>query len=223
MPGSCWPVHPAAFAPRKRLALGASQVRVLEPEPELLRHPARRARSGPAGRRDAQCPYQEAPGPLADANRGVYDVVDLSADFLDAAETNATAFTREAIVSYLRILAPNGMVSIPVSIRDFPVYALRMLATVRAALLAAGIADPAAHVIVYRSAWSVRILVSRDGWSAAQIERRAQILRRPLVRPVLVSGLDVAQARAGSLQRPARSLLRQGRGRGQRPGRRHRR
>ncbi len=90
-------------------------------------------------------------------------MVDLSADFLDAAETNATAFTQEAIVSYLHVLAPNGIVSIPVSIRDFPVYALRMLATVRAALLTAGIDDPADHVIVYRSAWNVRILVLA-GW-----------------------------------------------------------
>ncbi len=77
-------------------------------------------------------------GPLADRGRGGYDVVDLSADFLDAADTNVTAFTQEAVVSYLNALAPGGMVSIPVSIRDFPVYALRMLATVRAALLSTG-------------------------------------------------------------------------------------
>ena len=42
------------------------------------------------------------------------------------------AFTAEAIAAYLRALTPGGIVSIPVSIRDFPVYALRMLATVRA-------------------------------------------------------------------------------------------
>ena len=63
-------------------------------------------------------------------------MIDLSADFLDAAEANATAFSVEAIAGYLRALAPGGIVSIPVSIRDFPVYALRMLATARAALLA---------------------------------------------------------------------------------------
>ena len=45
----------------------------------------------------------------------------------------------EASLSYLHVLAPGGMVSVPVSIRDFPVYALRMLATVRAALLADGV------------------------------------------------------------------------------------
>ncbi|HEY0181949.1 MAG TPA: hypothetical protein VGC09_03990, partial [Rhodopila sp.] len=155
------------FRTAELLRLGAAQVRVLEPEPELFR--TLRQGLGPV------MPVEPSPdvhlsgaGPLAGTG-GVYDIVDLSADFLDASETNATAFTQEAIVSYLRVLAPDGIVSIPVSIRDFPVYALRMLATVRAALLSAGVNDPAAHVIVYRSAWNVRILVSRDGWSDARI------------------------------------------------------
>ena len=156
------------FRTAEALQLGASQVRVLEPEPQLLR--IMRNGLGPV---PPQGPvpnvHVRANGPLADTSRGVYDIVDLSADFLDAAETNVTAFTAEAIGSYLHVLAPGGIISVPVSIRDFPVYALRMLGTVRAALLTAGVADPASHVIVYRSAWSVRILVSRDGWSAGNI------------------------------------------------------
>ena len=61
------------------------------------------------------------------------------------------------------------MLSVPVSIREFPAYALRLLATARAALLAAGVADPAQHVLVYRSAWNVRILLSRAPFDAARI------------------------------------------------------
>jgi len=136
-------------------------------------------------------------GPLADIDRGVFDIVDLSADFLDTAETNATAFSREAIVSYLRMLAPHGMVSIPVSIRDFPVYALRMLATVRAALLSAGIDDPAAHVLVYRSAWNVRILIARDGWSVARIEAAKKFCDDRSFDLAWYPGMDVTKARAG--------------------------
>src|SRR6185312_10080859 len=86
--------------------------------------------------------------------------------------------------------------SLPVSIRDFPVYALRMLATVRAALLQAGIQDPAAHVVVYRSAWSVRILVSPEGWSE---EALTSIRRFCDDRSFDVSwypGMDVAKARS---------------------------
>jgi hypothetical protein len=98
-----------------------------------------------------------------------YDLIDIAADFLDAAEANATAFSVDALAADLAALTPNGLVSIPVSIRDFPTYADRMLATARAALLAAGIADPAAHVIAYRSAWNVRILLSPAPWDPARI------------------------------------------------------
>ena len=182
------------FRVAEALRLGAAQVRVLEPEPELLR--IMRHGLGPVMPLEATANVRVAgSAPLAGTAGGRYDVIDISADFLDAAETNATAFTREALVSYLRALAPGGMVSIPVSIRDFPVYALRMLATVRAALLASGIGDPAAHVVVYRSAWDVRILVSRDGWSAARIAAARTFCDDRSFDMSWYPGLDVAKAR----------------------------
>jgi MFS family permease len=183
------------FRTAEALRLGASEIRVLEPEPELL-HIMRFGL-------DPVMPLSALPnvqvrgvGPLAVTEPGAFDLFDISADFLDAAETNATAFSREAIVSGLRVLAPGGIVSIPVSIRDFPVYALRMLSTVRAALLAAGIQDPAAHVIVYRSAWNVRILVSRDGWSEARIAAARKFCDDRSFDLSWYPGLDVVKARA---------------------------
>ena len=128
------------------------------------------------------------PAPLAAVRQGRrYDLIDIAGDFLDAAEANATAFSVEALAADLAALTPDGLVSIPVSIRDFPTYADRMLATARAALLAAGVADPAAHVVAYRSAWNVRILLSRAPWDAARIAAVRTLLRRPLVRRVVVS------------------------------------
>jgi hypothetical protein len=184
------------FRPAEALQLGASQVRVIEPEPQLLH--AVRDGLGPAPRANQSAAVRiEADGPVAGATHGVYDLVDLSADFLDAADTNASAFTREAIVSYLHALAPNGIVSIPVSIRDFPVYSLRMLVTVRAALLSVGISDPSAHVIVYRSAWSVRILISRDGWSDSAIAAARGFCDDRSFDLSWYPGLNVAKARAG--------------------------
>ena len=73
--------------------------------------------------------HLSAASPLAITGR--YDLVDLSGDFLDAGEANATSFSEEAIEGYLRALQPGGVISIPVSIREFPVYAVRVLATVR--------------------------------------------------------------------------------------------
>ena len=151
------------FRVRQLLALGASKIRVLEPEPILAA--ALRQGLGPSPRLPVDPVVRIVDeSPLA-ASPGIRDIVDLSADFLDSAEANVSAFSAEAIAGYVGNLPSGGIVSIPVSIRDFPVYALRMLATARAGLLQAGVGDPAAHVVVYRSAWSVRILLSREPWT----------------------------------------------------------
>ena len=169
------------------LALGVAQVRVLEPEPALLRALRHGMGPSPPWHADPRVTLSGA-SPLAAVRAGRrYDVIDVSADFLDAAEANATAFTVQAIAADLDALTPGGIVSLPVSIRDFPVYALRVLATARAALLRAGVADPAAHVVVYRSAWGARVLLSRDALVRGAHRGGAQILRRPVVRRVLVS------------------------------------
>ncbi|HET7884344.1 MAG TPA: hypothetical protein VFL55_25880 [Acetobacteraceae bacterium] len=158
-----------SFRIEEVLALGAAHVRALEPEPVLLR--ALEHGLGPADRwRGDDRVSVSGEGPVAVVHGGgEYDIVDLSADFLDAAEANTTAFTVQALAASLRALRPGGIVSIPVSIRDFPVYALRVLGTARAALLAAGIADPAAHTVVYRSAWGARVLLSNQPWNASRI------------------------------------------------------
>jgi hypothetical protein len=71
---------------------------------------------------------------------------------------------------YFRALNHDGTVSIPVSIREFTVYAAKMLETARQALSGLGIALPANHIMVYRSSWNVRILVSKQPINAAQIK-----------------------------------------------------
>ena len=155
------------------LSLGAARVDALEPEPELYRALRHGLGPSPPSRADPRVTLSNA-GPVAAIHAAVahgrtWDVIDLSSDFLDAAAANVSAFSVAAIADDLRAVAPGGLVSIPVSIRDFPVYALRVLATARAALLRAGIADPAAHVVVYRSAWSARLLLSRTAWRPARI------------------------------------------------------
>ncbi|HEX3982478.1 MAG TPA: hypothetical protein VHX12_02180, partial [Acidisoma sp.] len=143
-------------------ALGAGSVLADEPEPFL------RQALSPA---DGVTVSGESPLALvSDHGAQNFDLIELSDNFLNADPADVTAFTAGAIALYLQALTPDGMISIPVSIRDFPVYALRMLATVRAGLLAAGVADPGAHVIAYRSAWNVRILVAKSPFDAAQIK-----------------------------------------------------
>jgi len=185
------------FRTAEALRLGARQVVALEPEPVLygaLRHGLGPAPPLAADRRVGLL----REGPLAAAQTGArYDIIDLSADFLDAAPANATAFTVEAIVADLRALAPNGIVSLPVSIRDFPVYALRLLATARSALLAAGVNDPAAHVVIYRSAWNARLLLSNGRWDADRIAAVRRFCDQRSFDVSYYPGIDVAASRSG--------------------------
>ena len=187
------------FRVAEALSLGASKVDVVEPEPVLRDALARGIGPSAAMRADPRV-HILAGGPIAAARQaapGAYDLVDLSADFLDAAEANATGFTVEAIASYLRAVGPQGIVSIPVSIRDFPVYAVRMLATVRAAMLQAGIADPSRHAIVYRSAWGVRILLSNAAWTEDRIAALKKFADDRSFDISYYPGIDVEAAKAG--------------------------
>ncbi len=176
------------FRIREALALGARRVVALEPDPvlmEAIRHglgpspalaadPRVRLLAAKPGRRSRRMPGKASTWSI------------ISADFLDESEANPAAFSAEAIATYLRALAPGGMVSIPVSIREFPAYAVRMLDTVRAALRLAGVLDPAAE----RRRLSQRLERAdpgRDGAVRRRAHRRpAQVLRRPLVRRVLL-------------------------------------
>ncbi len=185
------------FRIAEALALGARHVMALEPDPVVrgaLQHGLGGSQPLAADPRLTLSPDS----PLAAARSGGgYDLVDLSADFLDAAEANSTAFTTESLAADLAALSRGGIVSVPVSIREFPVYALRVLATARQALLAFGVADPAQHVIAYRSAWNVRILLSPEPWSAQRI---AAVRAWCDARSFDVSyypGIDVAASRAG--------------------------
>ena len=98
-----------------------------------------------------------------------FDVIDIADEYLYEGPANKYSFTREAISRYLEGLNPAGILSIPVSIRELAVYAVKLVETVRAGLAASGIENPAAHIIVYRSEWSARILVSPSPFTAEDI------------------------------------------------------
>ena len=177
-------------------ALGAAAVLALEPEP-VLRRALRDGLGGiPAFPPDPAVQIEGISPIAATATGARFDLIDISGDFLDSGEANASAFAVEALVADLRALAPGGLVSIPVSIREFPAYAVRMLATVRAALLADGIADPPAHVLVYRSAWNVRILLSPAPLDAARIAAAKKWCDDRSFDVSYYPGIDVAAARA---------------------------
>ena len=184
------------FGAAEALSLGASRVDVLEPDPVVRNAVLHGLGPAPASAADARVRLLPDLPISAVRSGGPYDLIDIAGDFLDAAEVNSSAFTVESLAADLRALAPGGLVSVPVSIREFPVYALRVLATAREALHDFGVADPARHVVLYRSAWNVRILLSPEPWTAEAVaavkawcdERSFDVSYYP--------GMDPAAARA---------------------------
>jgi hypothetical protein len=163
--------------------LGAASITTVEPDAEL-RRAARLA--GPVS----------AESPVAAARSGRWDIIDIAPDFLDANPPNASAFAAEAMATYLRHLRPDGILSIPVSIREFPAYTLRVLATARLALRKTGIADPAAHLLVYRSAWNARVLVAATPFDAARIKAARKFCDDRSFDISFYQGMDAVAARA---------------------------
>ena len=185
------------FRIRQALQLGAVHVDALEPDP-VLRDAALHGLGGsPAIPPDPRVNIRGDSPLAATRSPGTYDLIDISADFLDAGEANATAFSAEALTADLRALAPGGLVSIPVSIRELPVYAVRVLATVREALLRAGHPDPARHVLVYRSAWNLRVLVGNETWTPERIAAARKFCDERSFDVSYYPGIDVEAARAG--------------------------
>lgn len=184
------------FRVRQALALGAKHILGVEPDPVLLAA----ARGGLAGAAAASAdPGVRLVGgsPLAHLGDGAaYGLIDLGSDFLDAAEANQAAFTAEALAADLAALAPGGILSVPVSIRELPAYGVRMLATVRRALDLAGVAEPARHVLVIRSAWSLRILVRREPWEAPAVTLARRFADARAFDLSYYPGMDAVAARA---------------------------
>ncbi len=141
------------FRIKEAQALKASRVVALEPDRTLFDIVSRQ------NLRDVTL-LESSPASVA-AFGEKFDLIDISSDFLGQSEANKFAFTVEAVETYLASLDDGGIVSLPVSIREFTVYAVKLTETVRTALKNSGVERPERHVIIYRSNWNARILVSK--------------------------------------------------------------
>ena len=156
------------FRAPEALRLGAASITVIEPEP-VLRNALRQGLGpSPAMAPDPRIELSSA-HPLNATGR--YDLIDVAGDFLGADDANRHTYTAEAMAGWIAQLNPGGMISIPISIRELPVYAVRLLATAQAALIKAGMPDPGAHLVVIRSAWNLRVLIARDGFRPESVAK----------------------------------------------------
>ncbi len=179
------------------IALGAGQINGVEPEPLLRRALEEGLETSPAPNFSGRVTLLDG-GPVGAALAAPepgYDIIDISADFIDTTPANMNDITVEAFQAYLGALRPDGVLSVSVSIRDFPVYALRVLATAREALIARGV-DPSQRILVYRSAWNARILISPDRWTAEDIAELAAFCEERSFDLSYAPGLDIVAQRA---------------------------
>ena len=183
------------FRIAEALRLGAEHITVSEPEPLLRDTLAHGLAVSPALPANAAVTVSAAPARAALEQPDRYDIVDLSADLLTASPASESLFSQESLTAALRAVVPGGIVSVPVSIRDFPVYALRVLATARAAIRADG-GNPTAQIILYRSAWNARLLLSNQPFSAAAITAARQFSDQRSFDVSWYPGIDVTAARA---------------------------
>ncbi len=155
------------FRVGETLATGASELVALESDPNIVS-----LIKGPMAHNEGKWlknPHvtflrEDPESYLAGSKKG-FDIIDLSSEFLGQADANKYAFTKEALQADWRALNPGGLVSLPVNIREFTVYALKLTETAREALTDLGVKDPESHLVLYRSAWNARLLITKDPWS----------------------------------------------------------
>ncbi|MCW5634220.1 MAG: hypothetical protein KIT17_12880 [Rubrivivax sp.] len=177
--------------------LGAGRVVALEPEPVLHALVGRyRPDLRPDLQRDARL-LQAAPSAYLRTRPtgATFDVVDIAPDYFGSSDIAKYSFTVEGLAAYHAALSPHGMMSLPVSIREFTVYAVKLVLTAREALRAAGVADPARHIVVVRSAWNARILVARQPFDAVTLAAVRRLADERSFDVAYLAGTDLAGAR----------------------------
>lgn len=172
--------------------LGARSLVALEPEPTLheligryrpeLRADARRLNVAPSAYLHGMT-QQGQP----------FDLIDIALDYQGSSDVSKYSFTVQGLADYVGALSPEGMLSVPVPIREFTVYAVKLVLSAREALRAAGVADPAAHIVVVRSAWNARILLSKKPFDARAMLAIRQFCDERSFDISYMPGLDLAK------------------------------
>jgi hypothetical protein len=147
-------------------ALNAKTIHAIEPDPVLHRFVQQyRSDFAPTAITNIapQVFFAQTPTKL--------DLIDIASDFFGQSEPNKYLFTTDGFAQALGALQPNGILSVPMSIREFTVYALKATLTARDALVMRGVKEPNQHIIVYRSAWNARVLISPSPFTADDIAK----------------------------------------------------
>ena len=182
------------FRIREVLSLGAEKILALEPADAVYQFVQRSLQQTASAASGVEL-SNRSPASLITRAREKFDLIDIASDFIDQADANKFAFTVEALQGYFRLLNDDGMVSIPVSMRELTVYAVKMLTTAQQALIGLGVAAPETHIVVYRSAWNARILIARKPFTARQIEQLKSFSEQRSFDTAYYPGIDRTQVK----------------------------
>jgi len=176
---------------------GASSVNVVEPDTVLRRALVAGLDSmAPPGAAEGRRVHSTSPLAVAALQREApFDVIDVTREFLAQSETNRVVMSVEALTALIGMLAPEGLLSLTVSIREFPVYAVQAMVAANAALRRAGIDEPARHVAIYRSAFNLRVLVSPSPMEPATLDAIRRFCAERSFDIVHLAGRDLAGVR----------------------------
>jgi len=114
---------------------------------------------------------KESPISFLERTQEYFDIIDISTDFLNQNNVNKYSFTKEALSLFLVHLKKDGILSIPVSISESTVYALKIVKTAMEILKSLNIKTPENHILIYRSSWNARILISMSPFSSREIQK----------------------------------------------------
>lgn len=174
--------------------LGARSLVALEPEPmihALIGKHRPELQADP--RRLAIAPSAYLRRMAADEPTRRFDLIDVALDYQGSSDVAKYSFTVEGLAAYHAALSPSGVISVPVSIREFTVYAVKLVLTAREALRAAGVTEPARHIVVYRSAWNARVLISKEPFTPAAIEAIRRLCDERSFDVSALPGIDVSK------------------------------
>jgi len=152
------------FKIAEAMELGAGKITVLEPNKTVFRLVSENSKMDPGVKLLSGSPFAVL------RNNAKFDLVDVSPDFLNESDFNRYIFTVDAVKVAVKHLSSDGMISIPVSIAELPFYADKVLVTAREALKQSGIADPGKQILVYRSAFTARIVICASSCFEKTIE-----------------------------------------------------
>jgi len=160
------------FRIREALSLGAKNVTSVEPNPDFITILQKfKDLNKDILSNEHVSIVKSHPRAFIKQKYNSFDIVDISPQLIPQQNGSNLIYTVEAIDDYIKALKDDGIVSIPINIKDNYIYAVKLIEIVKDSLEKLNVNLPKKHIIIYRSAWEARILISKQNFKQEQIDK----------------------------------------------------